>query len=104
MTEPIVDTLTSPAAPVAETADTLAAAAETDTLFRPAVMQTIGRLSDLTDRTADSLSAAEPFDPVLTAEQAFGPDSELVAGTVTGVPYSEALTDHPLFQIGRAHV
>lgn len=98
MTGTIVDTLTAPVVAAAERADTLAAAAEADTLLRPNALQAIEQLADMPVQTADTLAAAEPFDPVLTAEQAFGAASELVAGTVAGTPFTEALTDHPLFQ------
>ena len=94
MTGTIADTLTS----AAGRADALTAVAGSDTLLRPAVVQTIGRLADMPVQAPDTLAAAEPFDPVLTAEQLFGSASELVAGTVAGTPFAEALTDHPLFQ------
>lgn len=108
----IAGSLIAAAAVAAEHADTLSVPSGADTLLRTDTVRLAERLSDLAPAAdtltvsepldlasaADTLAAAEPFDPVLTAGQAFGAASELVAGHAPGVPFSEALTDHPLFQ------
>lgn len=83
------DSLTTTLAAAAERFDSLPAV--------PAADLPCAVPADSLFRVAAELSA-EPFDPVLTAEQTFGSASELVAGGVAGTPFAEALTDHPVFQ------
>ena len=52
----------------------------------------------LSTAICDTLQSAEPFNPFLTAESAFGSASQLVAEERVVVPYVESLTDNPIFQ------
>lgn len=98
MMQSALDSLTALAVAAADRADSLPVRPAAEPLLSGSADSILRAGAELPAGAVDTLAAAEPFDPVLTAEQAFGTASELAAGTAAGIPFAETLTDHPVFQ------
>lgn len=89
----------SPAAAAAETGGVPGGPILLRAADSPAPADTLANtLADSLAATADTLAEAAAVDPTLTPDRMFGAASQLVAGEAPAIPFSEALTDHPLFQ------